>query len=215
MPIQQRGFVPNGGIIIDAAKETHQRIPTSSEDENLSSSRSRRLVSGYMFGNPPSPLGTRESSPSNNTTPPTDVGDSPPLSEPSPGLVDSAPQPDPVGMLQGLANMAISNIEGMAKRKSSKSRDRDNGYDALNGLNDGEADLDESAPQAAFSAEAYLKGDGGEASAYRFPNHRLRRTMKGESSLHIITFIAKCLIKMSRRSRSSLVGQVICGCQAR
>jgi hypothetical protein len=66
----------------------------------------------------------------------------------------------------------------LAKRRSSKSRDRDTGYDALNGLNDGEADLDESAPQANFGSEAYMRGV--EGVEYQFPRHRLRRSMKGE-----------------------------------
>jgi nicotinamide mononucleotide adenylyltransferase len=66
-------------------------------------------------------------------------------------------------------------------RRNSLSRDRETGYDALNGLNDGEADLDENAPQAAFGTEAYLKGAEGEAGQYHFPRHRLRKTMKGGS----------------------------------
>ena len=83
-------------------------------------------------------------------------------------------------MLQGIADMAIANAKNMSMRRSSTSRDRDTGYDALNGLNDGEADLDESAPQAAFGTEAYLKGADGEAGEYQLPRHRLRKTMKGE-----------------------------------
>ena len=75
--------------------------------------------------------------------------------------------------------MTMFGSQGVDQRPSSRSRDRETGYDALNGLNDGEADLDENAPQAAFGTEAYLKGDRGEAGSYRFPRHRLRKTMKG------------------------------------
>lgn len=57
------------------------------------------------------------------------------------------------------------------------------GYEALlKGLNDGEADLDESAPRAEWGTEAFVKGLGGEAGEYKFPQHRLRTTMKGEPS---------------------------------
>lgn len=67
-----------------------------------------------------------------------------------------------------------------ADRSSSQVRDMETGYDRLNGLNDGEADLDESAPQAnGFSSEDYLRTDGPRAE-YQFPRHRLRTTMKGE-----------------------------------
>jgi len=82
--------------------------------------------------------------------------------------------------------MAMNNSQSMMKRRSSisRNRDRDTGYDALNGLNDGEADLDETAPQAAFGTEAFMRGVGGEAGAYHFPRHRLRRTMKGGSDIN-------------------------------
>jgi nicotinamide mononucleotide adenylyltransferase len=51
----------------------------------------------------------------------------------------------------------------------------------LSGLNDGEADLDETAPQAEGNGtEGYLRGVDGEAGTYKFPRHRLRTTMKGE-----------------------------------
>lgn len=67
-------------------------------------------------------------------------------------------------------------------RQDSGVRDRETGYDRLNGLNDGEADLDESAPQAeGDGSEAYLRGVQGPSGEYHFPTHRLRTTMKGRS----------------------------------
>lgn len=77
--------------------------------------------------------------------------------------------------------LAQMRINGKKPRQDSRVRDRETGYDRLNGLNDGEADLDESAPQAdGDGSEAYLKGVPGPSGAYHFPTHRLRTTMKGE-----------------------------------
>jgi nicotinamide mononucleotide adenylyltransferase len=73
-------------------------------------------------------------------------------------------------------------INGKKPRQDSRIRDRETGYDRLNGLNDGEADLDESAPQAeGDGSEAFLRGVEGPSGEYHFPMHRLRTTMKGES----------------------------------
>ncbi len=50
--------------------------------------------------------------------------------------------------------------------------------DRLNGLRDGEADLDETAVQAeGEGSEAYMKKE----ASYDFPSHRLKRKMRGES----------------------------------
>ena len=183
--IPKRGHSSANGTTNSEPLLAHQRIPTASEDDHLSSSRSRRLVSGYRFGNPPSPGETRHSSPIRHPTPPPHhENDSPPLIDTSPELETDGPTPRPnhdsVEDLQEIASMALADANGLSKRRSSISRDRDTGYDALNGLNDGEADLDESAPQAAFGTEAYMKGVDGEAGQYYFPRHRLRKTMKGE-----------------------------------
>jgi hypothetical protein len=49
--------------------------------------------------------------------------------------------------------------------------------DRLNGLRDGEADLDETAVQAeGGGSEAYMRKEAN----YSFPSHRLKRKMKGE-----------------------------------
>ena len=156
-------------------------IPSPDADEDLSSSRSRRLVSGYRFGNPPSPSTTRRSSPNEDVVQPSLAGDSPPLTETFDKVNLATPRPDSIAILQD-SGLTMFGSQGGYQRPSSRSRDRDTGYDALNGLNDGEADLDENAPQAAFGTEAYLKGDGGEGGVYRFPRHRLRKTMKGAAT---------------------------------
>ncbi|ORY33081.1 hypothetical protein BCR39DRAFT_521073 [Naematelia encephala] len=157
----------------------------SNTDENISLSRSRRLVSGYMFGNPPSPVDSRPPSTAEELyhTPPSLGRDSPPLVDPrttqvSPTESEEAPFDVEETIGEGSAQLS--------RKKSEKSRDRETGYDALNGLNDGEADLDESAPQAEGSTEAYLRGAGGEAGQYGFPRHRLRTTMKDESKIPIV-----------------------------
>lgn len=181
------------------------RARTSSDDEHLSSSRSRRLVTGYMMGNPPSPLGSRPQSPipiiiqqtqtdtirrqnihhpvdnnseseedvdgARNTTPPEDNSNNGGLD--SPPLAESREE----STMQKLAQMRIN---GKKPRQDSRVRDRETGYDRLNGLNDGEADLDESAPQAeGDGSEAFLRGEHGPSGEYHFPTHRLRTTMKG------------------------------------
>jgi nicotinamide mononucleotide adenylyltransferase len=160
------------------------------EDEQTSSSRSKRLLSGYIFGNPPTPAavsderrgmsGILETVPpprdgrERTPTPPETTSDSPPVTEPP------TAQPSPSTSAASLGDSPRGNqqMASLAKRRSSKSRDRDTGYDALNGLNDGEADLDESAPPAVFGSEAYMRGV--EGVEYRFPRHRLRRGMKGK-----------------------------------
>lgn len=71
-------------------------------------------------------------------------------------------------------------LQEMRRRRSSRARDREIGYDALSGLNDGEADADANAPQANFGSRPYLMGEEGDAGEYRFPRHRLRTRMKGE-----------------------------------
>ncbi|EIW65760.1 hypothetical protein TREMEDRAFT_57911, partial [Tremella mesenterica DSM 1558] len=61
MPIPQRGFNPilSRAPPSDQSPDHDQERHPETEDDRLSSSRSRRLVSGYMFGNPPSPVGRR------------------------------------------------------------------------------------------------------------------------------------------------------------
>ena len=155
----------------------------------MSVSRSKRLVSGYMFGPPVDPdthepleaLETSEPSDPSHTTPPSQTRDSTPVS-----TVSSSPAPSEVGTLE--SNMERIKLEernsDLKRRRSSKSmraRDKEIGYDALAGLNDGEADADENAPQASFGTRQYLLGEEGAAGEYRFPKHRLRTKMKGES----------------------------------
>lgn len=198
----------------------HQRVPTS-EDDELSSSRSRTLLSGYMFGHPTSPGASMPSSPTKQNAslmerllddkagmsavhvPPSQPRDSPPISdsedlgEEVDGDMDGddtatiSPIPRNIaGVAQGLNDNLSTPVQAKSsqpgqsnqqrsRKMSTRTRDKETGYDALNGLNDGEADLDESAPQAAFGSELYMKGE----AEYKFPQHRLRKTMKGECSL--------------------------------
>ncbi|KAK8844004.1 nicotinate (nicotinamide) nucleotide adenylyltransferase [Kwoniella newhampshirensis] len=208
-------------------------------DEHLSSSRSRRLLSGYMFGNPPSPIrigpnadkdplasldlvaesvavdigeiestdpmSSRRFSPQLEgpryplTTPPLLDDDSPPLSEAfksysspdassTPAVATGSSQPQRPGLsldhtAQPAGSVSLNDTpQPIATGAGANHRD-DTGYDALDGRNDGEADLDESAPQAeGGGSEAYLQGKG----EYDFPRHRLRRTMKDESKIPLV-----------------------------
>ncbi|WVQ93159.1 nicotinate (nicotinamide) nucleotide adenylyltransferase [Kwoniella sp. CBS 9459] len=204
-----------------------QRIPAFSSDENLSSSRSRRLVSGYLFGNPPSPLGSKDipadmaraaeeaaeanasgtaaedpkdasPRPSPNSedegryplpTPPIQDRDSPPLSAPYKSY--SSPNPSgSVGVEQNIQSLGAISLNDEPQSgslanggASTRTTGTDTGYDALEGRNDGEADLDLSAPQAEGGGSgAYLRGE----AAYEFPRHRLRRTMRDESKIPLV-----------------------------
>jgi len=222
VPIQQRGFNPTSDTFQSPnaqdqqSRPAHRREPTSSADDVLSTSRSRRLLSGYLFGNPPSPhetddstttgttsalgqpiapqvpaLDERHSSPTRgppNPTAPSQTRDSTPVS-----TVSSSPDLPESGNLTARmadhtlddpsdapADASASTAESR-RRRQSRARDREIGYDALSGLNDGEADADENAPQANFGTRPYLLGEEGPSGEYRFPRHRLRTRMKGES----------------------------------
>ena len=170
------------------ARPDHQRVKTNSDDENMSSSRSRRLLTGYLLGDPRSaPADSRPLSPNDtpefhvrNPTPPeeNDTYHNGPLDSPPVSVVQDD-EDDSTSAIQRLAQMRI---KGKKPRQDSNIRDKETGYDRLNGLNDGEADLDESAPQAeGDGSEAYLRGVEGPSGEYHFPTHRLRTTMKGES----------------------------------
>lgn len=211
---------------------------TTAEDDKLSTSRSRQLVSGYHFGNPRAqsndgePVSRRASSPGS-----VHGSDSPPLTEAeaegdvdvdvdsgdadSPGVSvvpavrqgpgangeaavaaeeeinanEEAASGDVAGRMASLkvgessstpAAAAHTNALSLSSRdrRSSRVRDRETGYDRLNGLEDGEADLDETAPQGPGGTEDYLNGLKG----YNFPRHRLRTTMKGESGHPILNY---------------------------
>lgn len=102
----------------------------------------------------------------------------PPPSSESPKPADS----DLVSMNEPLSsNIGAGALEGRGKRRmSERTRKQETGYDALEGRNDGEADLDLSAPQAEGGGSgAYLAGK----AEYRFPQHRLRTKMHGGLSL--------------------------------
>lgn len=137
------------------------------DDAELSSRRSRRLVTGYRMGNPPdgSPraaLRDEEDAVSRDS-------DSPPLT------VNSELEAE-------VENENGSGIPRHAVPTSSRRRsERTSAFD-LAGLNDGEADADSRAPRAPVESAAYLRGE----AAYSFPRHRLRRTMKDESKIPLV-----------------------------
>lgn len=81
-----------------------------------------------------------------------------------------------------------SDLKRRRDSKSIRARDKEIGYDALAGLNDGEADADENAMPASFGTRQYLLGEEGEAGEYRFPKHRLRTKMKGEWAFSVTRF---------------------------
>lgn len=185
--LQQRGFDTSAHPV----RPAHTREPTSSADEFLSTSRSRRLLSGYLFGNPPSPkhesipvMHLREPSDPHldpaHSTPPSQSRDSTPIS-----TVSSSPEGlDSRNLTARMERASVTEDavtqEEMRKRRSSRVRDKEIGYDALTGLSDGEADADANAAPAAFGTQEYLLGADGEAGEYRFPKHRLRTRMKGK-----------------------------------
>lgn len=115
------------------------RRTTTTDDITLSTQRSKRLVSGYMFGPPVNG----------------DEENAPPIPE----------RPTPLSTPQS----SSTSIYGDPS---------DPEYDdRLNGLRDGEADLDETAVQAeGGGSEAYMRKEAN----YSFPSHRLKRKMKGE-----------------------------------
>ncbi len=132
----------------------HRRVPTSSDDVHLSSSRSRRLVSGYLFG--------------------------------SPTADGTAPLPASNGPLAG--DIARPLLSTRPSTSTSVYGDpHDPNFDALddrlNGLGDGEADLDTTAVQAENGgSERYMRKE----EEYRFPSHRLKRRMKDESKIPLV-----------------------------
>lgn len=91
--------------------------------------------------------------------------------------------------IQAIANMAIQTTQGFDRRRYSRARrekERNDGYDRLNGLHDGEADREDGVDAAGWGSEAFLRKEPGEAGQYRFPKHRLRTTMKDESKIPLV-----------------------------
>ncbi|OWT36981.1 nicotinate (nicotinamide) nucleotide adenylyltransferase [Cryptococcus neoformans Bt1] len=211
-------------------QDPNPHIPTTSSDDELSSTRPRRLISGYIFGNPPLPTGTgpetsavtaashtstaeesRDPMMSRKFSPTLEKArdvdnrmaaelDSPPLTEgsqidpgdalemdstpPRPALESPKPaNSDLVSMNEPLSSDVGAGEAKVKRRKSERTRKQETGYDALEGRNDGEADLDLSAPQAEGGGSgAYLAGK----AEYRFPRHRLRTKMHDENKIPLV-----------------------------
>ena len=174
----------------------HTRV-TTAEDAQQSERRSRRLMTGYHFGHPRSQSAERGSGGSVK-----DEVDPEPEDEldqgqdcerdTTSGAVDDegGEEQDVAGHLaelqlgdrRGSTATAIQRVGSGSRRRNSRLRDKETGYDRLNGMGDGEADLDETAPQGPGGTEEYLKGQ----REYSFPKHRLRTTMKDESKIPVV-----------------------------
>ncbi|CAK9781713.1 unnamed protein product [Cutaneotrichosporon oleaginosum] len=166
----------------------------SAGDEEAGRARSRRLVSGYRFGNPPSPLvvnnGLAQSATYGAYTEGEEVtldveretleSDSPPLTEPDESALDPEPHLHP--------DLEVEGKQTAMRRRSERQSNRGAvwGMDTLVGLNDGEADADDRAPKSEHPTQAYLRGEGGEAGMYRFPRHRLKSRMKDETKIPLV-----------------------------
>lgn len=166
-------------------------------DEETGRARSRRLVSGYRFGNPPSPvvvnhdlarsMGAVELAEEDGALLASErdtlVSDSPPLTEPE-GEGDQSAVAIETLTLESFPEAEAEARHTSARRRSERHSNRGAawGMDTLVGLNDGEADADDRAPKSEHPTQAYLRGEGGEEGRYRFPRHRLKARMKGESA---------------------------------
>lgn len=195
----------------------HARV-TTAEDARQSESRSRRLMTGYHFGHPRSHSAERESDSKEENS--VHGSDSPPLTEaevePEPeqqqeqgdeqgqdqellrqGQGDREEE-DVAGKLQDLKlgdrRGSTATMETSSRRRNSRLRDKETGYDRLNGMGDGEADLDETAPQGPGGTEEYLNGQ----RAYSFPKHRLRTTMKDESKIPVVIGMSTFCIRLEK-----------------
>lgn len=161
---------------IKPVRPANPRVPTSQDDVSLSSMRSRRLLSGYMFGNPPVPADVAVE---NEHPELRDSGRSPSGIQ-SAILPADVPQPPPTP-----STVVSGHEEELEPAKSSPSNVEEpiENDDALMGFLDGEADADERARavQAEHGgSQGYMRKEEGEAGEYRFPTHRLKRHMKGE-----------------------------------
>lgn len=158
-------------------RPANPRVPTSQDDVSLSSLRSRRLLSGYLFGNPQTP---NDSVKSTKQDGPQAAATSPPVEKRNADLSLEVPQPPPTP-----STVVSGQEEEVEAGTLSPSTEAENfaNDDALDGFKDGEADADDraTAVQAEHGgSQGYLRHEAGEAGEYRFPTHRLKRKMKGE-----------------------------------
>lgn len=161
--------------------------PSVGRDDEVSRARSRRLVSGYRFGNPPSPVEALrrtdlEDADAPDTVPEIEASqesDSPPLTAELSDVDDVETSAEAEAMGSEMLPAQAQRTQASQPRRRSERGPRSTGWD-LTGLNDGEADADASALPADHGSGEYLRGEGGPAGEYRFPKHRLRPKMKGE-----------------------------------
>ncbi|WVN88019.1 nicotinate (nicotinamide) nucleotide adenylyltransferase [Cryptococcus depauperatus CBS 7841] len=202
---------------ISALEEISQPQPPS--DEDLIKSRSRRLVSGYMFGSPPSsamsyshtlslteaesvePFASRRLSPMleaardvkqrmsddslQNILNSSGAGGSPTKEHGQKVDRDDTPRhlTSTATADETVLSDLVETTDGLDRKKSERTGKTETGYDALEGRNDGEADLDLNAPQdEGGGSGAYLAGK----APYVFPQHRLRNKMHDESKIPLV-----------------------------
>ncbi|KAJ9126658.1 hypothetical protein QFC24_001688 [Naganishia onofrii] len=163
------------------------RIPTSQDDVSLSSLRSRRLLSGYIFGTPPVPDDAGHEHGKETTR--NGLG-SPASKGNNLELPHDVPQPPstPSTVVSGHEEEIEAEIE-VEQPSPSAEPDMLEGDDALMGFLDGEADADDRARAVQAErggSEGYMRKEPGEAGEYRFPVHRLKRKMKDESKIPIV-----------------------------
>lgn len=158
------------------------RVPTSQDDVSLSSLRSRRLLSGYLFGSPQVDPATPTREPAAAVSPSAArQADLAPL--------DDVPHPPPTQstVISGQEEEIIEEAAADDGRMSPSTEEENITLagatdDALDGFLDGEADADDraTAVQAEHGgSQGYMRNEPGAAGEYRFPTHRLKRKMKG------------------------------------
>lgn len=175
-------FATEQGTNSGPVRPSNPRVPTSQDDVSLSSLRSRRLLSGYLFGNPQIP--DDSATPTKQGGPKAaDGGASPTAERRNVDFSLDVPQPPPTPST--VVSGQEEEIEAATLSPSTEAENIAND-DALDGFQDGEADADDraTAVQAEHGgSQGYLRKEAGEAGEYRFPTHRLKRKMKGESRL--------------------------------
>lgn len=187
------GHVSHGGVDPGTSSSTpvrpaNPRVPTSQDDVSLSSLRSRRLLSGYLFGSPQidSATPTREDGDSARAAAAAAVSPRAARHDADIPLdVPPHPPPTPSTVVSGQEEEIIDEAAG----RISPSTEEENTFaatdDALDGFLDGEADADDraTAVQAEHGgSQGYMRNEPGAAGEYRFPTHRLKRKMKGGST---------------------------------
>ncbi|GHJ88418.1 hypothetical protein NliqN6_4820 [Naganishia liquefaciens] len=191
------------GSSLGPVRPVNPRVPTSQDDVSLSSLRSRRLLSGYLFGSPgidpaSTPGKENEGDSARATAPAATRPTDPTLDVPH-------PPPTPSTVVSGQEEEAEAEAEEEEEEEIEASGGGGGGGgmspsaeeehpltgtdDALDGFLDGEADADDraTAVQAEHGgSQGYMRNEPGAAGEYHFPTHRLKRRMKDENKIPIV-----------------------------